>query len=89
MNRFHIVVQHFLRQNTKTIKHDYVVLKPSEANKLEPVLKTVDRYFTKIDFGCSIKKFESFYLTKFQLNQFMNENYCLNFDLRSKFVCFI
>lgn len=74
-NRFHILVQAYLSTNK--------ILEPYQVNKLEPVLTTVSRYFSKLKLGCCINNFTS--LNENQLNILANESYLINFDLKSNF----
>ena len=77
-NRFHILIQAYLRSNRKLIQS------PVQVNNQEPVLFTVSRFFKDIKLGCSINNFNS--LSDKQLDTFSTENYLINFDLKS--ICF-
>ncbi len=52
-NRFHILVQNYLKSENKT------VLDIKSVNKLEPVLQNCSRYFSDIKLGCSLAHFTS------------------------------
>ena len=80
-NRFHIVTQHYLRNNSA------IFLEPIEANRQEPVLAKVTRYFRRIDIGTRLKAERSgdgfSDLTSFQLKQLQTDKFCVKFDSES------
>jgi hypothetical protein len=76
-NRLHIVTEHYL-------KNDGEVLRPAEANNKEPVLRTVNRFFRRIDLGTKLNT-RRLALNQAQLNQLENVDsyYCLEFNIKS------
>jgi hypothetical protein len=76
-NRLHIVTEHYLNYSGK-------VLSPKEANALEPVLTTVNRYFNHIKFGAKLSSTDQNGLSQFQIDQLESNEYCLILNMKSK-----
>ena len=72
-NRYHLLAQNYL--------NDAKIQSPYNINKMEPVLRTVKRYFKDIKLGCSINQFER--INSKQLDLLTVENYLINFNIKS------
>ncbi len=74
-NRFRIVAVDYFSTNS--------VLSPLNANRKEPVLFSL-KHNLDIKFGCKIDEIKNFNLIDF--NQFENEKYLIEYDLKSNLI---
>jgi virulence-associated protein VapD len=73
-NRLHILASNYYQKKS--------ILSPKIVNKMEPVLREIDRHFTKISLGCSIEKMKQ--TSDTQMNRFNEEHFCLSIDINKK-----